>query len=132
MRKAAREHHPPLSAVAAILAMVRQHGWGAQEEAALKAASVDDFIRDLPQLSHEDLPVVFRRAMEWITNPASDEFSYLNRAGQLFLEACRSIVHANGGSRLAMIIRREFAAKNLVDKLSQPPPDGDHDVAHAG
>ena len=117
IQKSRSERYQPLTPVAAIIRMVKTSGGGKREAQALRDATAADFERELPNLSPDDLRRVFRRTFEWIIDPAREEFSYLNNAAKRFVEACRSIVMTDAESRLAQIIRREFQAKNIENRL---------------
>lgn len=91
-------------------------GWGSAEEHLLKSISSADYEIDIRKASGHDLEGIFYQSMQFLTHKASYEAS-LGDVADRFVEACRSIVNAEPGSRLSALIRRFFKSRGKEDLL---------------
>ncbi|WP_027820547.1 P-loop NTPase fold protein, partial [Paraburkholderia bannensis] len=108
----AHQAHQAERATASLLEVVRrivkQSGWGANEEFAMRKATALDFEATIRGANMEDRSF-FLRHMIRMRNERRNYDSHFGNATQRFVDACRAILSAPASDRLARLIRRVVA-----------------------
>lgn len=101
--------------------IVKNNGWGTQQELAMKAATVSDFETVIKTIDIRGLRLFMRRMLE-MTMQSANYQSHFGHATDRFVEACRSIVQDPGSGRLGKLIRNLFAHSKVGHLVEKPAP----------
>jgi len=92
--------------------IVKQSGWGHQQEAIMRSASVKDFDATIRSLEPDDLRLFMCRFLEMCVQPGNYE-KHFGSAMENFVQACREICADPAGGRLATLIQLLFKDAKL-------------------
>jgi hypothetical protein len=98
--------------VEAIEHILENDGWGHREEAAMKAATIDDFEIAMRTLKGRAFKLFVLKSLDILEQHEAYE-KHFDQAGINFLEACRRIVRAEKGNRFGRLLRTLFAESKV-------------------
>lgn len=100
--------------------IARNTGWGPRQEAAMRAATVQDFESVIRDADVEDLRLLMGRFMEMCVQPGGYA-SHFGNATNVFMDACRNIYNDPAVPRLSRLIETLFRNAKLESHLASPP-----------
>ncbi|KVM89748.1 P-loop NTPase fold protein [Burkholderia stagnalis] len=98
--------------VDAIKHLVENSSWGHREEAAMRAATIDDFETAMRTLKGRDFKLFVLKSLDILEQNEMYE-KHFGQAGMNFLEACRRIVGAEKENRFGRLLRDLFAQSKV-------------------
>ncbi|WP_186122825.1 P-loop NTPase fold protein [Burkholderia gladioli] len=104
--------------VDAINHLLGNEGWGHREEAAMRAATIDDFETAMRTLKGRDFKIFVLKSLDILEHQEMYE-KYFGQAGMNFLEACRRIVRAEKENRFGRLLRTLFAESKVPELLAE-------------
>lgn len=104
--------------VDAIKHLIENSGWGHREEAAMRAATIDDFETAMRTLKGRDFKLFILKSLEILEQNQMYE-NHFGQAGMNFLEACRRIARAEKDNRFGRLIRMLFAESKVPALLAE-------------
>ncbi|WP_439890714.1 P-loop NTPase fold protein [Ralstonia sp. 25C] len=104
--------------VDAIKHLLESDGWGHREEAAMRAATIDDFETAMRTLKGRDFKLFVLKSLDILEQHEMYE-KHFGQAGMNFLEACRRIVRAEKESRFGRLLRELFAESKVPALLAE-------------
>lgn len=96
--------------------IVKQSGWGANEEFAMRKATALDFEATIREANMEDRSFFLRHMIRMRTEWRNYD-PHFGNATQRFVDACRAILSAPASDRLAQLIRRVVAGTPIEHEL---------------
>ena len=100
------------TALDAVLHIVKNNGWGARQEVALKSATVAEFESIIKTCDIEDLRIFMRKMLE-LTMQKNNYETHFGSAMDHFVDACRNIAHDPHSGRLGKLMKSLFASSKL-------------------
>lgn len=104
--------------VDAIKHLLENDGWGHREEAAMRAATIDDFETAMRTLKGRDFKLFVLKSLDILEQHEMYE-KHFGQAGRSFLEACRRIVRAEKESRFGRLLQTLFAESKVPALLAE-------------
>lgn len=104
--------------VDAINCLLENNGWGSQEEAVMRAATVDDFETAMRSLKGLDFKLFVLKSLDILEQHEMYE-KHFGHAGMNFLEACQRIVKAEKESRFGRLLQMLFAESKVSALLAE-------------
>lgn len=104
--------------VDAIKHLLENDGWGHREEAAMRAATIDDFETAMRTLKGRDFKLFVLKSLDILEQHEMYE-KHFGQAGMNFLEACRRIVRAEKENRFGRLLRTLFAESKVPALLAE-------------
>jgi len=104
--------------VDAIKYLLENSGWGHREEAAMRAATIDDFETAMRTLKGRDFKLFVLKGLDILEQNQMYE-NHFGQAGMNFLEACRRIVRAEEENRFGRLLRTLFAESKVPALLAE-------------
>lgn len=102
--------------------IVKNSGWNARQELAMKAATVADFEAAIKTSDIKGLRLFMRRMLEMTMQPGGYR-EHFGNATDRFTEACKNIAQDPNSGRLGKLIKKVFADSRL-SHLVEPPAAG--------
>lgn len=102
--------------------IVKNSGWNARQELAMKAATVADFEAAIKTIDIKGLRLFMRRMLEMTMQPGGYR-EHFGHATDRFAEACKNIAQDPNSGRLGKLIKKVFADSKL-SHLVEPPAAG--------
>lgn len=102
--------------------IVKNSGWNARQELAMKAATVADFEAAIKTIDIKGLRLFMRRMLEMTMQPGGYR-EHFGHATDRFAEACKNIAQDPNSGRLGKLIKKLFADSKL-SHLVEPPAVG--------
>lgn len=99
--------------------IVKNRGWNARQELAMKAATVADFEATIKTIDIKGLRLFMRRMMEMTMQPGGYR-QHFGHATDRFTDACKNIAQDPNSGRLGKLIKKVFADSKL-SHLVEPP-----------
>ena len=99
--------------------IVKNSGWNARQELAMKGATVADFEAVIKTIDIKGLRLFMRRMLEMTMQPGGYR-EHFGHATERFVEACKKIVQDPNSERLGNLLKSLFANSNL-SHLVEPP-----------
>jgi hypothetical protein len=99
--------------------IVKNRGWNARQELAMKAATVADFEATIKTIDIKGLRLFMRRMMEMTMQPGGYR-EHFGHATDRFTDACKNIAQDPNSGRLGKLIKKMFADSKL-SHLVEPP-----------
>lgn len=99
--------------------IVKNRGWNARQELAMKAATVADFEATIKTIDIKGLRLFMRRMMEMTMQPGGYR-QHFGHATDRFTDACKNIAQDPNSGRLGKLIKKMFADSKL-SHLVEPP-----------
>ena len=103
--------------VDAIKYLLENSGWGHREEAAMRAATIDDFETAMRTLKGRDFKLFVLKGLDILEQNQMYE-NHFGQAGMNFLEACRRIVRAERNNRFGRLLQKLFAESKVPALLA--------------
>ncbi|MBA4710050.1 P-loop NTPase fold protein [Aquitalea aquatica] len=107
-----------MTVVDAIKVLIENDSWGYREEAAMKAATIDDFEKAMRTLKGRDFKLFVLKSLDILEQGQNYE-KHFGQAGLNFLEACRRIARAEKENRFGRLLRALFAESNVPPLLAE-------------
>lgn len=104
--------------VDAINHLLKNNGWGHQQEAVMRAATIDDFETAMRSLKGQNFKLFLLQSLDILEQPEMYG-RHFDQAGVNFLEACRRIVRAEKDSRFGRLLRMLFAESKVPALLAE-------------
>jgi hypothetical protein len=104
--------------VDAIKRLLENDGWGHREEAAMRAATIDDFETAMRTLKGRDFKLFVLKSLDILEQHEMYE-KHFGQAGMNFLEACRRIVRAEKNNRFGRLLQTLFAESKVPALLAE-------------
>jgi len=104
--------------VDAIKHLLENDGWGHREEAAMRAATINDFETAMRTLKGRDFKLFVLKSLDILEQHEMHE-KHFGQAGMNFLEACRRIVRAERNNRFGRLLQTLFAESKVPALLAQ-------------
>ena len=104
--------------VDAIKYLLENSGWGHREEAAMRAATIDDFETAMRTLKGRDFKLFVLKGLDILEQNQMYE-NHFGQAGMNFLEACRRIVRVEEENRFGRLLRTLFAESKVPALLAE-------------
>ncbi|KAF1037019.1 MAG: hypothetical protein GAK33_03503 [Burkholderia lata] len=104
--------------VDAIKHLVENSGWGHREEAAMRAATIDDFETAMRSLKGLDFKLFVLKSLDILEQNEMYE-KHFGQAGMNFLEACRRIFRAEKENRFGRLLRTLFEESKVPVLLAE-------------
>lgn len=104
--------------VDAIKYLLENDGWGHREEAAMRAATIDEFETAMRTLKGHDFKIFVLKSLDILEQNQMYE-NHFGQAGMNFLEACRRIVRAEKENRFGRLLRTLFAESKVPMLLAE-------------
>ncbi|AKJ68435.1 hypothetical protein ABW99_09620 [Pandoraea thiooxydans] len=116
--------------VDAIKHIHENNGWGHREEAAMRAATIDDFETAMRTLKGRDFKLFVLKSLDILEQHEMYE-KHFGQAGMNFLEACRRIVRAEEDNRFGRLLRTLFAESKVPALLAEGGVEAERQVQTA-